>query len=154
MCIRDSSRRGIQTSGNIISIRQDSGIIYRCPECRRVLRDDVCSEHGNVQGKEDLRLRFVLDNGISNASLLLSMEPSEDFLSKKFDDIKEQISVSGKDQFISSLRNMLFSKKVEIRGRALVDNQGTMILAEKMTISDYDKSKEANRVMEKWGVVL
>jgi hypothetical protein len=29
-----------------------------------------------------------------------------------------------------------------------------MILAEKMTISDYDKSKEANRVMEKWGVVL
>lgn len=152
--VNGGSRRGIQTSGNIISIRQDSGIIYRCPECRRVLRDDICSEHGNVQGKEDLRLRFVLDNGISNASLLLSMEPSEDFLSKKFDDIKEQISVSGKDQFISSLRNMLFSKKVEIRGRALVDNQGTMILAEKMTISDYDKSKEANRVMEKWGVVL
>ena len=148
------SRRGIKTSGNIISIRQDSGIIYRCPECRRVLRDDTCSEHGDVQGKEDLRLRFVLDNGVSNASLLLSKEPSEEFLSTKFDDIKEQISISGKDYFLSSLRDMLFSKKVEIHGRALVDNQGTMILAEKMSIFDYDMEKEANRVMEKWGVVL
>ena len=152
--VNGGSRRGIKTSGNIISIRQDSGIIYRCPECRRVLRDDMCSEHGHVQGVEDLRLRFVLDNGVSNASLLLSKEPSEDFLSTKFDDIKEQISVSGKDHFLSSLRDMLFSKKVDIHGRALVDNQGTMILAEKMSIFDYAMEKEANRVMEKWGVVL
>ena len=49
---------------------------------------------------------------------------------------------------------MLFSKKVEIHGRALVDNQGTMILAEKMSIFDCDMEKEANRVLEKWGVVL
>jgi replication factor A1 len=152
--VSGGSRRGIKTIGNIVSIRQDSGIIFRCPECRRVLRDDICSEHGSVQGQEDLRLRFVIDNGINNASLLLSKEPSEDFLSTKFEDIKEQISISGKDHFISSLRNMLFSKKVEIQGRALVDNQGTMILAEKMSTFDHDMNKEANRVMDKWGVVL
>jgi hypothetical protein len=49
---------------------------------------------------------------------------------------------------------MLFSQKVEIQGRALVDNQGTMILAEKLSISNPDLSKEANKIMEKWGVVL
>jgi len=152
--VNGGSRRGIKTSGNIISIRADSGIIHRCPECRRVLRDDSCTEHGTVQGKEDLRLRFVLDNGISNASLLLSKEPSEELLSSKFEEIKEQISISGKDHFLSSLRNMLFSQKVEIQGRALVDNQGTMILAEKLSISNHDLSKEANKIMEKWGVVL
>ena len=152
--VNGGSRRGIKTSGNIISIRADSGIIHRCPECRRVLRDDSCTEHGTVQGKEDLRLRFVLDNGISNASLLLSKEPSEELLSSKFEEIKEQISISGKDHFLSSLRNMLFSQKVEVQGRALVDNQGTMILAEKLSISNHDLSKEADKIMEKWGVVL
>ena len=152
--VNGGSRRGISTSGTIVSVRQDSGIIYRCPECRRVLRDDICSEHGAVNGNEDLRLRFVLDNGISNASLLLSKEPSEEFLSMNFEEIKEQISISGKDNFLSSLRNKLFSKKVNIKGRALVDTQGAMIIAEKMSLFDHDVVNEANEMMNKWEVIL
>ena len=38
-----ASRVGISTTGNVISIREDSGIISRCSECRRVLRDGECS---------------------------------------------------------------------------------------------------------------
>ena len=152
--VNGGSRRGIKTSGTIVSVRQDSGVIHRCPECRRVLRDDSCSEHGTVKGNEDLRLRFVLDNGISNASLLLSKEPSEEFLSSSFKEIKEKISISGKDEFLSSLRNKLFSKKVEIKGRALVDTQGTMIIAEKMSLFTHDVANEANEMMNKWGVIL
>ena len=34
-----ASRVGISTTGTVISIREDSGIIKRCTECRRVLRD-------------------------------------------------------------------------------------------------------------------
>ena len=41
-----ASRVGISTTGNVISIREDSGIIKRCPECRRVLRDGECATHG------------------------------------------------------------------------------------------------------------
>jgi len=33
------SRVGIVTRGTIVSVREDSGIIMRCPECRRVLRE-------------------------------------------------------------------------------------------------------------------
>ena len=152
--VKGGSRRGIKTSGTIVSVRKDSGIIHRCSECRRVLRDDLCSEHGDVKGIEDLRLRFVLDSGVSNASLLLSKEPSENFLNKKFDEIKKQISVSGSDGFITSLRGDLLSRKVEIQGRALIDEQGTMILAEKMDISTNSVPDDANNVIEKWGVIL
>ena len=85
------SRRGIETSGSIVAVRADSGIIQRCPECRRVLRDGSCTEHGEQMGEEDLRLRFVMDNGISNASLLMAREPSEDFLKMDMGEIKKQI---------------------------------------------------------------
>ena len=148
------SRRGISVSGTIVSVRKDSGIIYRCTKCRRVLRDDACSEHGMMEGNEDIRLRFVLDNGISNASLLLSKEPSELFLQQKSDGIKSQISSLGPDGFINHLRNSLLSKKVNVKGRALIDGQGIMILAEEMQLLQIPVKDEALRIMNKWGVEL
>ena len=90
--VNGGSRRGIMTSGTIVAVRDDCGIIERCPECRRVLRESSCSEHGAQRGQEDLRLRFVIDDGVSNASLLVSREPAETFLSMGMDEVKQEIS--------------------------------------------------------------
>ena len=54
-----ASRVGISTTGSVISIREDSGIIKRCPECRRVLRDGECATHGAQEGETDVRLRSI-----------------------------------------------------------------------------------------------
>ncbi len=148
------SRRGIRISSTLVSVRKDSGIIFRCPDCRRVLREGICTEHGEMDGVEDLRLRFVLDNGISNASLLLSKDASEIFLEKTFEEIKIEISTLGHDGFINYLRKLTLSKTVEVKGRALVDEQGTMILAEKMQLLQKSVEISASKVMEKWGVEL
>ena len=71
-----------------------------------------------------------------------------------FEEIKAQISTSGSDGFIASLRNSLLSRKVEVEGRALIDDQGTMILAERMEINQSPISDSANNVMEKWGLEI
>ena len=49
------SRVGIKTRGIVVSVREDSGFIMRCTECRRVLRDGACFEHGPNEGTEDVR---------------------------------------------------------------------------------------------------
>ena len=95
--VNGGSRRGISTSGTVVTVRPDSGIIERCPECRRVLRDGACAEHGPQRGEEDLRLRFVIDDGISNASLLLSKDASEAFLGTDQESVKQEISKLGSD---------------------------------------------------------
>ena len=77
------SRRGVSTRGTVVSVREDSGIIERCPECRRVLRDGSCSEHGPQRGMEDLRIRLVVDDDLANISLIMAREPSEEFLQMK-----------------------------------------------------------------------
>jgi len=148
------SRRGIETSGSIVAVRADSGIIQRCPECRRVLRDGTCSEHGEQNGEEDLRLRFVIDNGVSNASLLLARGASEDFLKKDMGEIKDQIGKDGSESFVSSLRSMTLSHPLTVRGRTIVDEQGAMILADSAEIERKDPIEAAGKVMEKWGVSL
>ena len=63
------SRDGIQTEGEVLVVRDDCGILLRCPDCRRVLRDGVCPENDAVvDGVEDLRLRLVIDDGIATVS--------------------------------------------------------------------------------------
>jgi replication factor A1 len=152
--VTSGSRRGIKTRGTIVAIRSDSGIIQRCPECRRILRESACLEHGPQQGVEDLRLKFVVDNGIHNASLILGKEPSEKLLGKSQEEIKESISKSSQGDFLTEVRNNYLARKVTIHGRSLVDAQGAMILAEGVIFDDTSNETAANLVMEEWGVLL
>ena len=104
------SRRGISTAGTIVAINSGSGIIERCPDCRRMLRDGSCSEHGPQRGEEDLRLRFVLDNGVANANLFLGKEPAEEFLGMSMEEVKSEISSISREVFVSNLRNRVLAR--------------------------------------------
>ncbi len=148
------SRRGVSTAGTIVAVRPDSGIIERCPECRRVLRESACAEHGAQRGEEDLRLRFVIDDGISNASLLLGREPAEAFLGMGMDGVKDEIAKTGKDGFVSSLRARTLSRKMSVKGRTIVDEQGAMILSDSVELGSEGPAESALTVMERWGVTI
>jgi len=151
---KGGSRRGISTSGAIVAIMPGSGIIERCPECRTILRDGSCPEHGPQRGEEDLRLRFVLDNGVSNANLYMAREATEAFLGMSMDDVKGEISSIGNDSFLSNLRNRVLSRKVVVHGRCVVDDRGAMVFADRMEVMDSKPAEEAEEVMQRWGVVL
>ena len=152
--VNGGSRRGLKTTGTIVAVKNDSGIIERCPECNRILRDGACQDHGPQHGVEDLRLKFVLDDGINNASLIMGKEPSEAFLSMTQEMVKEHISQRGKEDFIAHIRNKILARKVIINGRSLVDNQGAMILAENVDLDPVKNEDAANLVIEQWGVLL
>ena len=151
---KGGSRRGISTIGAIVAIMPGSGIIERCPECRTILRDGSCPEHGPQRGEEDLRLRFVLDNGVSNANLYMAREATEAFLGMSMDDVKGEISNIGNDSFLSNLRNRVLSRKVVVHGRCVVDDRGAMVFADRMEVMDPKPAEEAEEVMQRWGVVL
>jgi ssDNA-binding replication factor A large subunit len=148
------SRRGVSTRGTVVSVREDSGIIERCPECRRVLRDGSCSEHGPQRGMEDLRIRLVVDDDLANISLIMAREPSEKFLQMKMEDIALEISARGSGEFVSNIRERLLGREVEIWGRAMIDEQGAMMVCEKLELVDTDTEKYAQEIISDWGVTL
>ena len=152
--VSSGSRRGIETSGHIVSVRKDCGLIERCPECRRVLRDGSCQEHGAQRGQEDLRLRFVIDNGTSNASLIVGRESSESLLDTEMSEIAIQISTRGAETFASELREKFLGQRVNVRGRSFVDDQGAMIIVEEMVNPSIPPEKLADEVMSRWGVEI
>ena len=99
-------------------------------------------------------MKFVIDDGVTNASLILGKTPSEKFLSMTQEEVKEQISQIGKEDFIANIRNKILARKVVIDGRSLVDNQGAMILAENIGLDTSSNEDAANLVIEEWGVLL
>ena len=124
--VNGGSRRGIRTSGTVVAIANNSGIIERCPECRRVMRDGECAEHGPQRGEEDVRLRFVLDDGISNASTLIGKEATEALTGMDHGQIRDAIDANTRAGFIATLRERFLARKLHINGRAMVDTQGAI----------------------------
>jgi len=147
-----SSRVGISTEGVVVSVRDDSGMIMRCSECRRVLKDDECSTHGSVKGTKDIRVRLVLDSGRTTASLLLNKEASLNLVNMTEKDMESEIKSNGQMEFVQMLRNKFLGRKLKANGRSIVDDQGAMILAESSSVIDEESSLIATEVRAKWGV--
>lgn len=63
--------------GAVVDIQQGSGLIKRCPVCKKSLDKGSCKDHGKVEGIYDLRVKAVLDNGISIQEVLLNKNMTE-----------------------------------------------------------------------------
>lgn len=59
-------RQSVAVTGIITDISAGSGLIKRCPECKRKLTRGNCAEHGRVEGVFDLRLKAVLQDSVPN----------------------------------------------------------------------------------------
>ena len=147
-----SSRVGISTKGTIVSIRDDSGIILRCLECRRVLRDGECASCGSSESQQDVRLRLVIDNGENTASLLINKAASIKLTGLDESAMAQKIDSEGKMEFVQSLRDMMLGRVIKANGRTIVDEQGAMILADHAELDDDDPGLLATEVRAKWGV--
>ena len=147
-----ASRVGVSTSGCVVSIREDSGIIMRCTECRRVLRDGECATHGSQEGEQDVRLRMVLDNSKSTISLILNKSASENLIGMNQDQISEYIQENGSMQFVQTLRELLLGRDLKASGRTIVDEQGAMLLSDEASLIDVDSILMASELRTKWGV--
>jgi replication factor A1 len=147
-----ASRVGISTVGTIVSVRDDSGLIRRCSDCKRVLREGACVTHGEQEGVEDVRLRMVLDDGSATLSLIVNRDACLALLSSTEDEIKDRIIADGQAVFVQSLRERMLGRRLTAIGRTIVDEQGAMLLAESCTLEVVDTVLLAAELRQHWGV--
>jgi len=149
-----ASRVGISTSGTIVSIREDSGVISRCNKCRRVLRDGECSVPTceSYEGVDDVRLRMVMDNGQSTISLIVNKIASESLIGMSMDEISSFVAENGSMQFVQNLREKFLGRELKANGRTIVDEQGAMLLSDDVSIIEVDSALVATELRAKWGV--
>ena len=81
----------VEIEGALVDIQADSGLIKRCPEedCTRVLQNGRCSEHGEVEGEFDLRIKAVIDDGTDVHEVIFDRETTENLTGITLDQAQE-----------------------------------------------------------------
>jgi len=79
-------------TGALVDVQSGSGLIKRCPAegCTRVLSNDRCSEHGDVNGEFDMRIKGVIDNGEASQEVIFNRETTEEAIDLTLEDAKEK----------------------------------------------------------------
>lgn len=107
-------------TGVMVQIKVGSGLIKRCPECNRALQSGACSEHGNVEGINDLRIMAVMDNGIDTQDVLFNCEMTESIWGHTLDEaISMAIDELDAGAVIESMRNDLVGRYYSVVGNAM-----------------------------------
>jgi replication factor A1 len=124
-------------SGAIVDIQTGSGLIKRCPECKRALVKGACPEHGKVKGEYDLRIKAVLDSGTSTQDVLINRELTENLVGLSLDSaIAMAADALDPGVVLDKLKQELIGRYYTASGHRL----DRYILADSITpITDLDK---------------
>ncbi len=112
-------RQEEEFTGAIVSIQSGTGLIKRCSECNRQIKNGICGEHGKVEGIFDLRIKAVLDNGKEIRELLLDAEQTFKLTGIDLAKAKE-MAIAALDQNVAAqaIRDMLMGKYYHAKGNS------------------------------------
>ncbi|TLZ53445.1 MAG: hypothetical protein E6K18_00140 [Methanobacteriota archaeon] len=153
MWIEDLAERGgavdATVRGILIDIKDGSGLVYRCPECRRVLRKNVCRIHGEVQGNADLRVKAVVDDGSGAITAVFGKELTELLLEKTVEECIAQAKEAMDQEVVrDELADLLIAQPVEVRGNVTSDDYGLMMIVDSARVLKVDVQEEARAMLE------
>ncbi len=134
----------VETQGTIIDIQPGSGLINRCPECNRTLRDGECNIHGTVDGIADLRVKMIVDDGTGAINAILNKKLTEEILGKSFEECKKMDN----DELIDEINTTLFGKNIKLQGNAMSDNYGTKFIPNTAELYEIDIKDETDKLLE------
>ena len=103
--------------GAMVTLKTNSGLIKRCPTCKRALKSGTCPEHGNVDGYYDLRIMAVIDDGVIAQDVLLGKELTESVWGRTMDEamgMATQALDSG--AVMDDMANSLVGKYYSVKG--------------------------------------
>jgi replication factor A1 len=105
-----------------------------------VLQDGACAVHGAVEGKADMRMKLVIDDGTGSVSAILGKELTEKLLGMTMQD-----SANDKD-LVKEMNTHLFGHRISLQGNALGDQFGITLIARDARSADFNIAAEAERL--------
>jgi len=134
--------------GTLVDVREGSGLVMRCPDCRRVLQKSTCRVHGKVKGTDDLRIKAILDDGTSSMSVIFGKELTEQLLNIS---IEEAVKITTEERNPEAVKEMaeekLFARTLEVRGMVRSDDFGPMLIARDARFLEIDVREEGAKLL-------
>ena len=134
----------ISITGTIVDIRAGSGLIKRCPTCKRSVLNGECSIHGHIEPVMDLRLKLTVDDGTGAISAILNRNDTEKITGMTLDEATELAKSNGDMGCVANkMTGLLLLKKVTVTGNIMSDEFGPQMSVHSTEISATDVHAEA-----------
>ncbi|MFC7175832.1 Single-stranded DNA binding protein [Halosegnis marinus] len=142
--VGDGGAYDVTLVGNLIEVRDGSGLIERCPECGRVVQNGQCRSHGAVEGEDDLRVKAILDDGTGTVTAILGHDLTAEIYGGGIEDAKDHArDAMDKEVVADDIREKLVGKEYRVRGQLSVDEYGANLDATEFAESDDDPAERA-----------
>ena len=146
--IGGSGASDVTVAGMILQIKEGSGLVFRCPECKRVLQKGTCRIHGKVEGVADLRIKAIVDDGTGALSVVMNRSITEELIEMSIDEcIEKAREVMDYDVVRDLLAGKLIARPIEITGNVTVDEYGPMMIAQSTRGIDLDIREKAEKML-------
>lgn len=121
----------IALEGVIVGLLPPSGLVYRCPTCKRAIAGGICPTHGTVAGVADLRGRFVVDDGTGSVTVNVARGGTEMLWGVSLEGALSRLRDAPDPSLLEEqLFEAAFGVRVRARGRASKDDFGLTVYPE------------------------
>jgi len=139
----------VEVTGNVVGVRDGSGLIERCPECGRVVQNDQCRAHGAVEAEEDLRVKAILDDGTGTVTVVLDEERTAAIYGGGIEQAREHArDAMDRGVVAGTIREKLVGRGFTVRGSLSVDEFGATLNATTFLADETDPADRATQLLE------
>jgi replication factor A1 len=139
----------VEVVANVIAVRDGSGLIERCPECGRVVRNGQCRAHGEVDAEDDLRVKAILDDGTATVTAVLDADLTAEVYGGDIDEAREAATEAmDRGVVAETIRERIVGREYRVRGDLSVDDYGANLDVNEFERSDDDPAERALDLLE------
>ncbi|MCI4364920.1 MAG: hypothetical protein L3K10_02505 [Thermoplasmata archaeon] len=137
----------VAVEGLVVGLLPPSGLVYRCPQCRRNVQGGVCRVHGPVEGVADLRARIVLDDGTGAVTVNAGRVDTERLWGVTLEMARGRLRDQPDPSLLESeLGDVLLGRRLRVRGSASRDDFGVTIQPDSIELVDVDLDATAEQL--------
>ncbi|MFA6805409.1 MAG: single-stranded DNA-binding protein [Candidatus Methanomethylophilaceae archaeon] len=145
--VRIGGALDVSVSGTVVDIRAGSGLIKRCPECKRSILNDECTTHGKVEPVFDLRMKLIVDDGTGALSTIVNCADTEKLTGITLENAEQLAKARGDMDSVSrEMAQMMIMKRITVRGNVMSDEYGPMMIVHDAEIDTVDVTAEAEKL--------
>ena len=139
----------VEVRGNLLAVRDGSGLIQRCPECGRVVQRGQCRAHGDVDAEDDLRIKAIVDDGTASMTAVLGTDLTSEVYGGDIDDAREAAREAMDQEVVAdAIRESVVGKEFRVRGTISVDDYGANLDATEFEASEDDPVARARTLLD------
>ena len=152
MSVREAVSTGglfdVAVVGNLLAVRDGSGLIQRCPECGRVVQKGQCRAHGDVDGEDDLRIKAIIDDGTGSLTAVLDADLTAAVYGGDVAAAREAARDAMDQEVVAdAIRETIVGREFRIRGTLSVDDYGANLEATVFGAADEDPADRARALL-------